>query len=476
MKTGCLGLLMVIITISILISCSLPGDGDDSPGISIDQSDVTVYTGRTMQFTATPGNSDYSDTVWTVVSNISTDIGTIDQNGLYTPAEIDVLSADIVTVTVTAASEGNPSVTDSLDFIVEKRFHIVADINPSLSSNPGNFEEFNGNLYFCADGGNGKELWCYDGEKAYEVKDIYAGANNSSWPSYLKEYKGKLYFRANGGVNGYELWCYDGINDPFEVYDINNDPSGSNPAWLMIFDDMLYFRAEQSIWTYDGTDLTEIVIPGGGIAEVYDGFEVFKNKLYFTADGNNGTGVELWCYDGVNPPFITGDAVNPGAGDGYHEELTVFKNKLYFYAEENISDPYLWSYDGVNNPVKVGNIQYAAHLTVYNNRLYFQTKGELWCYDGMNSPFEVADIVDVGISDPTDLTVFNSKLFFRACPGDSELWCYDDTLPVNVGVNPYEIEINEGGGSHPALYVFNSKLYLSANDGMHGCELWVCNY
>ena len=90
---------------------------------------------------------------------------------------------------------------------------MVKDINPGASASfPFYLTNLNGTLYFQAsDGANGAELWKSDGTAAgtVMVKDIDPGAN-SSFPSYIINVNSELYFTANDGAHGYELWKSDG--------------------------------------------------------------------------------------------------------------------------------------------------------------------------------------------------------------------------------------------------------------------------
>ena len=80
------------------------------------------------------------------------------------------------------------------------------------------------------------------------------------------------------------------------------------------------------------------------------------------------------------------------------------------------------------------------------------------------------------------MTAFNGKLYFSATDGihGYELWSFDGTTAKMVSeINP---TANPGNGddwlmdSSPAdLTVFNGLLYFSANDGVHGRELWASN-
>ena len=88
---------------------------------------------------------------------------------------------------------------------------LVNDINRiTLPSDPQQFTEVNGTLYFTANNGlTGEELWKSDGTSAGTVlvRDIRSGdGTSSSTPRYLTNVNGTLYFRADDGLTGTELW------------------------------------------------------------------------------------------------------------------------------------------------------------------------------------------------------------------------------------------------------------------------------
>jgi ELWxxDGT repeat protein len=85
------------------------------------------------------------------------------------------------------------------------------------SSDPSNFTEFNGEVYFSASDANGTELWKTDGTESgtVMVKDIYSGTDDwgfpySSSPDNFTVFNGALYFSAEDGSSGRELWKTDG--------------------------------------------------------------------------------------------------------------------------------------------------------------------------------------------------------------------------------------------------------------------------
>ncbi|MFK8005657.1 MAG: T9SS type A sorting domain-containing protein [Saprospiraceae bacterium] len=375
---------------------------------------------------------------------------------------------------------------------IYSQFAIVENINSgSLSSNPSNFTEFDGKLYFSAtDGSNGKELWVYDGVNTTSmVADIRSGGSSSS-PSFLVEFNGELFFVANNGTNGNELWSYDGSNSPALVADIMVGAGSSNPSDLTVFNGKLYFEALDftngyALWSYDGVN------PPSMVADIHTGdpfaglgindLIVFNGELYFGAD-NETYGIELYSYDGVNAPSLVSD-IYSGVTGAYPDGFIVFDNELYFNANDGSNGYELWSYDGTSSPSMVANINSGSSnsspsdMTVFDNKLYFSATDasngkELWEYDGTNSPSLVYNIRSGSASSsPADLVSYNGKLYFNAEDGSNgkELWEYDGTS------NPEEVDDLYPGGlsSNPDdLTVFDGKLYMEASNGSTGFEFW----
>lgn len=82
----------------------------------------------------------------------------------------------------------------------------------------------------------------------------------------------------------------------------------------------------------------------------------------------------------------------------------------------------------------------------------------------------VADIVaGSGSSRPSELTVFNNRIYFVATDsGEDELFVSDGSIGSATNLN-----LNPTGPSEPSeLVVIGNTLYFSATDGVHGTELW----
>ncbi|HEY9613031.1 DUF4347 domain-containing protein, partial [Allocoleopsis sp.] len=127
------------------------------------------------------------------------------------------------------------------------------------SSNPSNFTDVNGTLYFSAyNSSNGYELWKIDPATGnpVSVTDIEPGSGSSS-PESLTNINGTLYFSAYNSSNGSELWKIDpATGNTVRVTDIEAGSGSSSPESLTNINGTLYFSAYNSsngfeLWKID---------------------------------------------------------------------------------------------------------------------------------------------------------------------------------------------------------------------------------
>lgn len=372
---------------------------------------------------------------------------------------------------------------------------LEADINPNAAfgmgggSSPRSFIEYGGKLYFVASW-NGNSLYSYDGDtvsleysfldpkymtvydnKLYfasgELKsyggwtinheaDIFQGTGESD-PSYLTVYDDKLYFSADDGIHGRELWSYDGDTAIMtaDLIGISNAPGPTN---LIAFNDRLYFGSWfGGIYCFDGDSI--FGIPSAVDLPYYEDhvphqyYAEYNGKLYFAADDNTGHGNELWSFDG-DTTIMEAD-IQVGPSDSNPNSFYVYEDTLYFGANDG-GGGRIWSYDGTNATVRTPwPSGVANNFTSYCDRLYYHGGGGsqgLWLqtldvpsgpnnihWDGDCTTFEQ----DYG------MFVFNDKLFLGANDGVSgfELWSY--TCPELVGIEDESITPNLSAFPNP---------------------------
>jgi len=391
------------------------------------------------------------------------------------------------------------------------------------------FTNINGTLYFTADDGiNGKELWRINSSGLAEMIEdsIPGGGINGVLIGadirYLTNVNGTLYLRADDGPSGHELWRINSsgiaeiVNSAAGPGGVVPGVIGSYPLYLTNVDGTLYFSADdrvngRELWRVNSSGLAELVedaIPGGGINPGIDGSHP-RNMLkagetvYFTA-GDALNGAELWRINSLGfaeivEDMIPGGGINPN-GSSSPFNLTNVNGTLYFGARDHGFGLGLWRVNssglaeqvddnapgegiGTGNP----NPQY---LTVSSGTLYFSADDgvngrELWRVNASGT----AEIIEDGIpggglesgaasSYPRYLTDVNGVLYFTKILDEvngTELWrvngsgmaeIVEDSLPGG-GIRPGT------ASSYPrSLTNVAGRLYFSANDGVNGTELW----
>ena len=166
-------------------------------------------------------------------------------------------------------------------------------------------------------------------------------------------------------------------------------------------------------------------------------------RLFFTArDGTHGD--ELWRSDGTGAGTVLVKDINPVARDSYPSSLTGVGGRLFFAADDGAHGRELWASDGT----RVGTVL-------------------------------VKDINPDAASEsgPSSLTGVAARLFFTADDGahGAELWTSDGTRAGTVLVK----DINPGTSDYgdydygPSLAGVGGRLFFTADDGIHGAELWT---
>jgi ELWxxDGT repeat protein len=327
----------------------------------------------------------------------------------------------------------------------------VEDINPTGDAFPGNLINVEGTLFFAADdGSDGVELWKseppYDQASTMQVEDINPTAGVGSFPQDFEGLGTTLLFNADDGSDGNELWKSEPpYTSATQVLDIN--PTGSsNPNQLAAVGGFVIFQATDGTtgtepWKTNGTAVSQVHDVNAGGSSNPGHFTAFNGSVFFSADdGVNGR--EMWRTDPSFTDATLAADINPGDDD---------------------MDP---------GPDSSGPFRFTGVGTT----LFFNANGgpngeELWKTTGTGAT-EVADInPGGGHSFPDDLTAAAGKLFFNAERPDTgtELYVSDGTGATLVEGDLFP-GVDSGSFSEPIAY--QDGLFVRANDGLTGGELW----
>jgi ELWxxDGT repeat protein len=394
---------------------------------------------------------------------------------------------------------------------------MVKDIRPGRpNSYPSELTNVGGTLFFEAtDGIHGEELWRSDGTAAGTqlVKDINPVNSpyglSGSYPRYLTNVGGRLFFSANDGTHGVELWRSDGaaggtqmVKDIFPGSDSYGTPNSSNPTQLTNVGGTLFFSANDGthgveLWRSDGaaggTQMVKDINPGSSGSSPGDLTNVGGTLFCSATDGTRAE--ELWRSNGTAGGTQLVKDINPSSLASrslYPEGLTNVGGMLFFDATEGIHGVELWRSDGTatgTRQIKQINLTTAGsgpnNFLPINGTVFFSANDgihgdQLWRSDGTAGGTQLVADINPGSnsygtpnsSNPTELTNVGGTLFFVANEGASseELWRSDGTAGGTQLVDDIEL----GSSDSLSLFLTNVRgtLFFIAADGTHGVELW----
>lgn len=379
---------------------------------------------------------------------------------------------------------------------------LVTDINPGISNGVnGSLYVWNNELYFSGnDGEKGNEIWKTDGSASGTilVKNVNRDADGLMNNNTFVGTATYLYFMGDNGTTGLELWKTDGSTDGTELVK-NIWPGG---GWTYSYlkasaiDDLLIFVASDGvngaeIWRSNGESSGTVMIkdinntPIGSVEDLVD-MIAMDGDVYFVAEDDSTK--ELWRTDGTVNGTEKVSEINTSTSNIFSRLYADHESSsLYLFAattENNRS--VLWKYNlQDDNLTEVAPVYDAYEQFVgddfvrFNDRLFFSAENdkygnELWVTDGTESGTMIAaDVSYFRSGSPDKFVEVNDQLFFRANRGNGRTLFKSDGSILGTDIVS---QINDG--DYDALdklsnmVEINGVLYFSANDGIHGYELW----
>jgi ELWxxDGT repeat protein len=392
---------------------------------------------------------------------------------------------------------------------------LVKDINPgSASSAPALLTRLGNTttaIFVADDGVHGQRIWKSDGTAAgtvlvFDPSPSY-GPPLPSLIASLTAMGPNVYFMECDPNSGCGLWKTDGATAGTSIVKILNFPAVAMPRSLTAVDSTLFFVADDGVhgtelWKSDGTAAGTMLVKDINPTPIQpspstvghsnpDNLIASGGKLFFTAD--DGThGRELWVSDGTAAGTALVRELNLGAAGISVVSAADVDGRLFFsISVPGYGNVGLFSTDGTAaNTVQIQGMTWAGEMASVAGRLLFAGGGgkELWSVG--RDDLQATRLSTIGNpGDPANpmrsFTVAYGQLFFvgedystQYATGQYALWVSDGTAS---GLPPWKVGTRLVRDFFPGFVASNptnlllctyQRLLFSANDGVHGDELW----
>jgi ELWxxDGT repeat protein len=410
---------------------------------------------------------------------------------------------------------------------------LVKDVGPGVTSSISDLTDVGGTLFFSGlEPTGGREMWRSDGtpEGTVQLHDLYPGAGGSS-PREFVAYNGTVLFHAVDPVAGVSFFQepVDAApgTQPTRLLDLFNGPLSPTIAHATTPDGRFYFTAGDGSSTgrelfanVPGTldvALVKDVFPGSTASDPQS-ITAMGNAVYFNGNGS-GVGRELFKSDGTSAGTALLKNLFTGLSSGDPTALIAINGTLYFSANVDATTYRIWQSDGTAAGTVATSIPGTSGLINHNGQLRYpgnissggtsfvsnltSTGGAIY-FAGSNSqnadtepyrntgdaPGTTTLLKDIypgfnpnggagNSSRPQSFFAFNNKVYINADDGTGrELWRTDGTAAGTVLFKDIRASANDFStpprGSSPSFFAnVNGRLLFSADDGIHGRELWV---
>ncbi|WP_416670374.1 hypothetical protein [Egbenema bharatensis] len=385
---------------------------------------------------------------------------------------------------------------------------ITQDINfGGGSSAAKNLVEVDNFAFFAASDGQKNFLWRSDGTldgttKIREFASIGGAAISTG---------NAVYFLADDGTTGSELWRSDVSGNVNLVADIANGNSSINILQIVAAGDTVFFSAtfgdQRKLFSTTGTGVTEITGINAATVSNMVAVDNGSNKALFFQAESPTRDIELWrvapgqssavkidlnendSSDPSSMTFVGGSTMylvaNRGNGFRLVKLENIFSDNVGEITQTTIGNGVVSASDGFNGGEELVFVEGGTTVNGEPKDILYLTANVT------SSGRELVKLVDplaaTGASTlelvanintnpgqgsaPTELIAFGNKLYFTAtetgAAGDRKLWYSDGNTVTAINMTGIS-----DGYSPSSLTVVGSTLFLVANDGITGAEVW----
>lgn len=343
-------------------------------------------------------------------------------------------------------------------------------------------------LFFVAtDETHGAAIWVCDMNAGPRAQCLWTGTGDDL-SGHLTVAGDTLYFLADDAADQEQLWKYTGTGDPSPV-NLGTAEYGS-PDDLTAAGNQLYF----SVWDKAHNKLVLLKIDGLTEGPQAVGVELDRDRnfklillpagknLFIISDYYTG-GFTLWCHDGDGTQLV-----QDFPKDEYTDPLqfATTGDDLYFSASDTACRCSLWHSDGTVCTRLIDDIDPQDYvkgtdlaMTIAGERLYFSghKDGKCLLWSIVDGTPELLDLHPAGNFDISSMSAAGDTLILTAHDGvhGEELWTSDGTADGTTLIRDINRFYGDYAyGDHIELQIDQrGRLYLAADDGIHGKELWT---
>ncbi|MDJ0840645.1 MAG: hypothetical protein QNK37_29310 [Acidobacteriota bacterium] len=288
--------------------------------------------------------------------------------------------------------------------------------------------------------------------------------------SYLTPAGPFLYFLADEPATGVEIWRTDGtVQGTVLVENLYPADQGFRYAKAAAADDRLVVAAEDGVWVSDGTlEGTKKLVDLQ--SRWWSGVISMGNEVYFSANGSNTSGIELWKSDGTPAGTVLVKDISPGSKSSSPNPLFVWNDALYFTADHPDSGRELWRTGGTAATTElvkdINDDRTTAQIDdfgVQGDRLLF----------GMRTPENdidlfAADDEGIGILSDIEPLAFHPYGDTMLMVSQNGLYRLDEGAREPRLIKPHSIWYS----SNDDFFTYNGVVYFRLDTDATGAELY----
>lgn len=373
---------------------------------------------------------------------------------------------------------------------------LFKDINTlEAGSNPANFVEANGLVFFTIQKIDGYYLWKTDGTEAgttqVSAHKIIVNLSPSSFSSVITNlyvHNNEVYYQTKNAItSSTELWKTNGTNHTLVISNFSGTQFFSYNSSLYFFDNSTsLYRIENNsailVKSIPNFTLTEQVV-------------LMNDSIFFFVKGtSNGVNtLQIWKTDGTETGTVLVKSITEilDIYNGYNSndrKIVGAESQIFFFVyklrREDITqtvfyDTELWKTNGTETGTTlvrkiVTQSDYSLSIptksaTRFNNKIIFNENNKLWISDGTEANTQIIKSFQSVFNNPNTrfFGVLNDKFFFSAQNNDdSELWISDGT---DAGTQLLK-DLKPNSSSLPNSFdKIGNKIFFRANNND---ELW----